>query len=69
MGFVDFGFVQNQNPVPGEYKDRTLLGFGPAVRFEIPETLSVAFDYGFVIGPDASDGTDSKMYIEVKSYF
>ncbi|MBN1871926.1 MAG: ShlB/FhaC/HecB family hemolysin secretion/activation protein [Candidatus Omnitrophica bacterium] len=69
MLFFDCGYVQNKNPLPGERKDKALFSFGPAIRFEVPEKLSVSFDYGFCIGPDASDGTDSEGYIEVKTYF
>jgi hemolysin activation/secretion protein len=69
MAFFDWGYVVNQNPLPGERKRKHLTTWGPALRFEIPEKLSVSFDYGFIIGHEASDGTHSKAYIEVKSYF
>jgi hemolysin activation/secretion protein len=69
LAFVDWGYVENQNPLPGERKRKHLVGFGPALRFEIPEKLSVSLDYGFAIGHQASDGSHSKAYVEVKSYF
>jgi len=69
MFFIDCGYVENQNPLPGEKKDKALFGFGPAVRFEIPQKLTASFDYGIAIGHDASDGTDSRAYVEVKTYF
>lgn len=69
VAFFDWGYVENQNPLAGERKRKHLTGFGPALRFEIPERLAVSFDYGFALGNEASDGTRSKAYIEVKSYF
>ncbi|MDB4349538.1 BamA/TamA family outer membrane protein [Omnitrophica bacterium] len=68
LAFFDWGHVDNENARVGERDHRTLMSFGPALRFEIPEKGSVSFDYGFCLGKDGSDGKDSRAYIEVKMY-
>lgn len=69
LAFFDWGYVENKNPQVGELKSETLYSAGPAVRFDIPEKGSISFDYGFQLGQKASNGTRSRYYIEVKTYF
>ena len=69
LGFFDWGLVTNHNPQVGETKREDIYSVGPAVRFNIPNKLSVAFDYGFALGKRPSDGSKSRGYIEVKLFF
>ncbi|MCK4463712.1 MAG: ShlB/FhaC/HecB family hemolysin secretion/activation protein [Candidatus Omnitrophica bacterium] len=69
LAFFDWGYVENKKALVGETKDEMLCSVGPAVRFDIPGTASVSFDYGIGLGQEASDGTRSRYYIEVKLYF
>ena len=69
MVFFDWGLVHNNNPQVGESTTETLYSFGPAVRFDIPERMSVSFDYGFGIGQKASDGKKNRFYVEVRLFF
>jgi len=69
VGFVDWGRVELNNPQVGESKHEQLLSVGPAVRFNIPDKMSISFDYGFQLGQDASDGSETRGYVEAKLFF
>ena len=68
LAFFDWGYVENEVVLVGESENETIYSVGPAVRFEIPGKCSVSFDYGIGLGQEASDGTQSRYYIEVKLY-
>ena len=67
--FFDWGYVENETPQVGETKNDRIYSAGPALRFDIPEKLSVSFDYGFALGQNPSDGSESRGYIEVKLFY
>ncbi len=69
MGFFDWGHISNRRPQVGEAKNEDIYSAGPALRFEIPQKLSVSFDYGFALGRRPSDGSKSRGYIETKLFF
>lgn len=67
--FFDWGFVSVNNVLAGEEKRNSLYSVGPALRFTIPNRLSVSFDYGFQLAQQSSDGSKSRGYVEVKLFF
>lgn len=69
LGFFDWGKVKNRNPQVGETDKEEIYSAGPGLRFNIPEKLSVSFDYGFILGQEASDSSKSRGYIEAKLFF
>ena len=69
MGFVDWGYIHNRKTLANEPQTRNLVGVGPAVRFYIPNRLSISFDYGIAVGREPSTGSRTQGYIEVKAYF
>ena len=69
VAFFDWGYIFNKDAQVGESDSETLCSVGPALRFDIPEKLSVSFDYGFGLSGEASNGTESRAYIEVKLFF
>ena len=69
VGFADWGRVETRDPALGEAEDESIYSAGPAIRFEIPQRLSVSCDYGFQLGQDANDGSESRFYVEAKLYF
>jgi len=69
MIFFDWGQVKTKNPQVGESSAEEIFSVGPALRFNIPEKFSVSFDYGFVLGQEATDGSDSRGYVEAKLFF
>lgn len=66
--FFDWGLVNTNDPQIGETAQEDIFSFGPAIRFNIPNRLSVSLDLGIQGGQDASDGSNSYGYLEVKLY-
>jgi len=69
VGFFDYGYVEYTSIQVGETKDEDIYSAGAGIRFNIPERLSVSFDYGFQLAQEASDGSDSAAYVEVKLFY
>ena len=69
LGFFDYGYVEYNTVQVGENKDEDIYSAGAGVRFNIPDRLSVSFDYGFQLAEEASDGSNSASYVEVKLFF
>ena len=69
LGFFDWGYVSNNSPRVGEIKDEVLYSTGLGLRFNLPDQASISFDYGFALGKKASDGADSRGYVEAKLFF
>ncbi|MBI3601964.1 MAG: ShlB/FhaC/HecB family hemolysin secretion/activation protein [Candidatus Omnitrophica bacterium] len=69
MGFFDWGVASNNSPKIGEIKKETIHSAGPGVRFNITNSYYVAFDYGFPLGQQTSDGTKGIAYVETKIFF
>ena len=48
LGFFDYGFVGNIDPVPGTPEQTVyLMSIGPGLRYNIDRFVSVRFDWGF----------------------
>jgi hemolysin activation/secretion protein len=69
MFFFDWGLVNTNSPQLGERVQDDIYSIGPAIRFNIPQRLSVNLDWGIQLGQDSSDGSNTAGYIEVKLYF
>lgn len=69
LGFFDWALIHNLTPLSGEQETANLFGIGPALRFTVPNRLSVSFDYGIAIGNEPSSGKRAQPYIEVKLFF
>ena len=69
MFFVDWGLVNINAPQTGETAQEDIYSLGPALRFNIPERLSINLDFGVQLGRDSSDGSETAGYLEVKLYF
>jgi len=69
MCFFDWGLVNTNSPNSGEQAQDDIYSFGPAVRFNIPNRLSVSLDWGIQLGKDSSDGSNTAGYVEVKLFF
>jgi hemolysin activation/secretion protein len=68
MGFFDWGLVTTRDPQAGETSSEIIYSAGPAIRFNIPEKVSVSFDYGYALGQKATDGSAARAYVEVKIF-
>jgi hemolysin activation/secretion protein len=69
LGFFDWGHASNNAPRTGEIKSETIYSAGAGLRFNLTGQAYIAFDYGFALGQEASDGKDSQGYIETKMFF
>lgn len=47
LGFVDYGWVRNNNLLVGEAHNTFLLSVGPGVRYSLSQYISFKLDYGF----------------------
>jgi hemolysin activation/secretion protein len=47
LGFFDFGYGGNTNPLVGESRTVNLASAGPGIRYQIDRYLTARFDYGF----------------------
>ncbi len=51
LAFVDYGYGYNYTAFQPTFIEKTLIGLGPGIRYDIPPYVSVKMDYGFqVIG-------------------
>jgi hemolysin activation/secretion protein len=69
MGFFDWGHAVNNSPRAGEIKRETIYSAGVGLRFNLTGQAYIAFDYGWALGQEASDGSDSQGYIETRLFF
>ena len=69
LGFFDWGRVNLKTPAVGETDNEEIYSAGGGLRFNIPDKLSVSFDLGVALGQEASDGSDTRGYVEVKLFF
>ena len=52
-----------------ETEEETIYSLGLGIRFDIPEKISLSFDWGRRLGQEASDGDRSRFYISTKIFF
>jgi len=61
LGFFDFGYGGNTNPLIGESRTVSLGSIGPGVRYQIDRYVTARFDYGFQLWHHGfSNPTDSR---------
>ncbi|MDX2226106.1 MAG: ShlB/FhaC/HecB family hemolysin secretion/activation protein [Verrucomicrobiae bacterium] len=56
LGFLDYGWAELDNPLPGERKDIDIMGIGPGLRYQINTYLTLRADYGVQLLNGNRDG-------------
>lgn len=62
LGFFDFGFGGNTNPLIGEGRTVSLGSIGPGVRYQIDRYATARFDYGFQLWHHGFSNPTSSRY-------
>jgi hemolysin activation/secretion protein len=69
VGFVDAAHAELRAPAVGEFKSRNYVGLGAGVRFDLPKNWVGRFEYGFPVGDDPVDGSNSQFYFSISGDF
>lgn len=70
LAFFDYGYLTNENLLPGEPDPRTLGSVGFGLRYQIDETITVRFDYGWQVDESGfDDGEDGRVHIGARASF
>lgn len=69
-GFLDAGEAFIHKPLPGEHKDRFIMGAGAGVRYNVRDDFTVRLDFGFPVGGrKPSDDSDMTVYLQATARF
>ncbi|MBT4817094.1 MAG: BamA/TamA family outer membrane protein, partial [Lentisphaerae bacterium] len=71
--FCDYGYLERQEPQPGEFADTDLLGAGLGLRLGLGRYFQVRLDYGWAIN-DLDEATgettdDGRLHLSVQAQF
>jgi hemolysin activation/secretion protein len=58
--FYDTGYLRQNNPQPGEIRSDSIASIGTGVRVSVGEQFSLRADYGYIINPIATLGSEDK---------
>lgn len=70
LAFLDYGYLTNDDLLPGEPDPRTLASVGFGLRYQVQESITVRLDYGWQIDESGfDDGEDGRVHIGARASF
>ncbi|MGH7388704.1 MAG: ShlB/FhaC/HecB family hemolysin secretion/activation protein [Candidatus Rokuibacteriota bacterium] len=67
--FVDTGWAELRQPLPGERKSQQLTGVGAGLSLSVADNFLLNVEYARPVGPRSSDGRDNVVYFRAVKLF
>lgn len=70
VAFVDYGYLERHEPLPGEETDATLLGAGAGFRLSLGEYIQARVDYGIALeDTEVGDESGGRLHVSIQAQF
>ncbi|MFC1514585.1 ShlB/FhaC/HecB family hemolysin secretion/activation protein [Candidatus Omnitrophota bacterium] len=69
VAFYDWGYVNVNRTLPGQEQHQTLQGCGFGFRLNLSNSLTARVEVGYPLGKEASDGENSRTWVEFTKHF